>query len=71
MKTELTTVLYLVDLLNIANWNKMKKQLAFVYGEEFMADLAEKHKNVDEKILEFCNYKVVYFYLNDDNKIMI
>lgn len=58
MRTELTTVLYLVDLLNIGNWNKLKKQLTYVYGEDFMSDLAEKHKHVDEKILEFCNYKV-------------
>ena len=33
MSTELPTVLYLCDLLNIANWNKLKKQLAIKYGE--------------------------------------
>ena len=62
MKVELTTVLYLVDRLNIANWNKLKKQLAIKYGNEFMDEWMEKveakKKNVEPKILEFVDYKV-------------
>lgn len=49
--------MYLCDLLNIANWNKLKKQLAIKYGNEFMDDLTENRTDVDSKILEFVNYK--------------
>ena len=58
VKTELTTVLYLVDKLNIPNWNKLKKQLLFKYGNDWMAKVEEKRKNVDAKVLEFVDYKV-------------
>lgn len=58
VKEELTTVLYLVDLLNITNWNKLKKQLLFKYGEEWMEKVMETRKHVNEKILEFVDYKV-------------
>lgn len=59
MKVELTTILYLVDKLNIANWLKLKKQLLFKYGEHFMEKLESKKKNVDPKILEFVDFKVL------------
>ena len=58
VKVELTTVLYLVDKLNIPNWNKLKKQLLFKYGNDWMAKVEEKRKNVDAKVLEFVDYKV-------------
>ena len=60
MKVELTTVLYLVDRLNIANWNKLKKQLLFKYGTEWMEKVEAKKKNVEPKILEFVDYKVCH-----------
>lgn len=59
VKVELTTVLYLVDMLNIISWNKLKKQLLFKYGEDWMDKVMETRKHVDEKILEFVDYKVV------------
>ena len=58
MKVELTTVLYLVDMMNIGNWNKLKKQLLFKYGSEWMEKVETKKKNVEPKILEFVDYKV-------------
>lgn len=59
MKVELTTIVYLVDLLNIGNWNKLKKQLVLKYGNEWIEKIQEKKKNVEPKILEFVDYKVV------------
>ncbi len=59
VKEELTTVLYLVDMLNITNWNKLKKQLLFKYGEDWMEKVMETRKHVNEKILEFVDYKVI------------
>lgn len=59
MKVELTTIVYLVDLLNIGNWNKLKKQLVLKYGNEWIEKIQEKKKNVEPKILEFVDYKVM------------
>lgn len=59
MKVELTTIIYLVDLLNIGNWNKLKKQLVLKYGNEWIEKIQEKKKNVEPKILEFVDYKVM------------
>ena len=56
---ELTTVLYLVDKLNIANWLKLKKQLLLKYGNDWMEKVESKKKNVDAKVLEFVEFKVV------------
>lgn len=58
VKVELTTIMYLVDLLNIAGWNKLKKQLLVKYGNDWMAKVEEKKKNVEPKVLEFVEYKV-------------
>lgn len=59
MKVELTTILYLVDKLNIANWLKLKKQLLLKYGNDWMEKVESKKKNVDAKVLEFVEFKVV------------
>lgn len=59
MKVELTTILYLVDKLNIANWLKLKKQLLLKYGSDWMEKVESKKKNVDAKVVEFVEFKVV------------
>ena len=51
--------MYLVDKLNIANWLKLKKQLLLKYGSDWMEKVESKKKNVDAKILEFVEFKVV------------
>ena len=43
----------------ILNWNKLKKQLLFKYGEDWMEKVMETRKHVNEKILEFVDYKVI------------
>ena len=58
VKVELTTIMYLVDNLNIPNWIKLKKQLLFKYGNEWMEKVEEKKKHVEPKVLEFLEFKV-------------
>lgn len=58
LKVELTTIMYLVDKLNIGGWNKLKKQLLVKYGNDWMEKVEEKKKHVDPKVLEFIDYKV-------------
>lgn len=50
--------MYLVDKLNIPNWIKLKKQLLFKYGNEWMEKVEEKKKHVEPKVLEFLEFKV-------------
>lgn len=59
VKVELSTIIYLVGLLNIGNWNKLKKQLELKYGSEWTEKILEKKKNVEPKILEFVDYKAI------------